>query len=120
MTENLAHGYSSESTQQELSNEYQHDRVWMIYKNLCILVLWTKVASALKGLKPFTLKSFSRNIVCYFHTFRNNLGIKQKIAKYFKESCCLYSDQHFSFKCFPKNAYVSKIFPKSSGLFWPL
>ena len=27
MTETLAHGYSSESTQQELSNEYQHDRV---------------------------------------------------------------------------------------------
>ena len=27
MTENLANGYSSESTQQELSNEYQHDRV---------------------------------------------------------------------------------------------
>ena len=26
MTETLAHGYSSESTQQELSNEYQHDR----------------------------------------------------------------------------------------------
>ena len=27
MTEGLAHGYSSESTQQELSNEYQHDKV---------------------------------------------------------------------------------------------
>ena len=27
MTETLAHGYSSESTQQELSNEYQHDMV---------------------------------------------------------------------------------------------
>ena len=26
-TETLAHGYSSESTQQELNNEYQHDRV---------------------------------------------------------------------------------------------
>ena len=26
MTETLAHGYSSESTQWELSNEYQHDR----------------------------------------------------------------------------------------------
>ena len=28
------------------------------------------------------------------------------------------SDQHFSFKFFPQNAFVSKIFPKSSGLFW--
>ena len=27
MTETLAHGYSSESTQRELSNEYEHDRV---------------------------------------------------------------------------------------------
>ena len=50
MTETLAHGYSSESNQRELSNEYQHDMVWMVFKNLCILVLWTYVASALEGL----------------------------------------------------------------------
>ena len=37
-------------TQQELSNEYQQGRVWMIFKKLCILVLRTKVASALEGL----------------------------------------------------------------------
>ena len=37
-------------TQRELSNEYQHDRVKMVLKNLCILVLWTKVALALEGL----------------------------------------------------------------------
>ena len=37
-------------TQWELSNEYQHDKVQRIFKNLCILVLWTKVASALEGL----------------------------------------------------------------------
>ena len=51
MTETIAHRYSSESTQQELSNEYQHDRVKMFFKNLCIIVLWTKVASALAGLR---------------------------------------------------------------------
>ena len=45
-----ANGYSSESSQGELSNEYQHDRVWMIFKNLCILVLWMKIASALERL----------------------------------------------------------------------
>ena len=50
MTETLANGYSSESTQRELSNEYQDDRVQMIFKNLCVLVLWKKVASALEGL----------------------------------------------------------------------
>ena len=40
-----------ECSQQELPNEYQYDRVWMIFKNLCILVLPMKVASALEGLK---------------------------------------------------------------------
>ena len=46
----MANGYSSERTQQELSNEYQHDRVQMVFKNLCVLVLCLKVASALEGL----------------------------------------------------------------------
>ena len=50
MTEPLANGYSSESTQPELFNEYQNDRVWMVYKNLCINVLWKKVSLALEGL----------------------------------------------------------------------
>ena len=51
ITETLANGYSSESTQRELSNEYQHDRVFMIFTNICVFVLWTKVASALEGLR---------------------------------------------------------------------
>ena len=50
MSETLAYGYSSEGTQRELSNEYQHDRVWMIYKNLFILKKSLKVASALEVL----------------------------------------------------------------------
>ena len=33
MTVTLAHEYSSESTQRELSNEYQHGMVSMILKN---------------------------------------------------------------------------------------
>ena len=45
-----AHGYSSESNQQELSNEYQHDKVWMVFKDFCILMRWTRVASALDSL----------------------------------------------------------------------
>ena len=40
MTGTLTNGYSSERTQQELSN----DRVQMFFKNLCILVIWTKVS----------------------------------------------------------------------------
>ena len=38
MTETLAHEYSAESTQRELSNEYQHDRVQNVFKIICILV----------------------------------------------------------------------------------
>ena len=59
-------------------------------------------------------------IVCYFHTFENNMSTKQNLIKYLKESCCLTSDQHSSLKCFQENAFVSKIFPNLSGLFWPL
>ena len=50
VTEILAYGYSSERTHRELSNEYQHDRVEMVFKNLCISVLWTKVALAFEGI----------------------------------------------------------------------
>ena len=42
MTENMANGYSSESTQQELSDEYQHDRVSMFFKNFASLSLAVK------------------------------------------------------------------------------
>ena len=44
-TVTLVHGYSSESIQsiqQELSNEYQHDRVQLIVKYFCITSTWTK------------------------------------------------------------------------------
>ena len=69
---------------------------------------------------PFTLRVTLESIVCYSHTFGNNLGIKREFTKYLKESCCLASDQHFSFKCFPENAFVSEIFPILSGLYWQL
>ena len=49
MAKTLAHGYSSESTQRELSNECQNDRVKLDVKNVWVLVLWTKIASALGG-----------------------------------------------------------------------
>ena len=56
MTETLAHGNSSESIRSELSNEYQLHRVYMVFKSLCMHVLWTKVASALKELDIIRLK----------------------------------------------------------------
>ena len=48
MTETLANGYSYESTRGELSKEYQHDRVSMVFKDICVPLLWRKVASALE------------------------------------------------------------------------
>ena len=56
----MPNGYSVESTRRELSNEYQHDRVSMVFKDFCILVLRMKVASALEGLRRRIL------IVVYF------------------------------------------------------
>ena len=51
-TETLACGNSSKNMQCELSNDYdQHDRVYMVFKILCVLVVCTKVVSALDGLR---------------------------------------------------------------------
>ena len=47
IAETLTYGYSSESTQWELSDEYQHDRVEMVFK--CILLLWMKKTQHWKG-----------------------------------------------------------------------
>ena len=81
MTETLSNGYSSESTPRELSNEYQNDRVWMIFKNLCVLVLWMKVASALEGL-THSCTLIPKNI---FYEYEFTLKIKQKFGEKLKE-----------------------------------
>ena len=66
----LANGYPSERTRRELSNEYQHDRVSMIFKNLCVIMLWMKVASALKGLNTFLhLLHYNYHLSCQSLTF---------------------------------------------------
>ena len=56
--ETLANGYrySSGSTQRELSSEYQHGWFQMVIKRSCVLVLWTKVASASEGLSYLHLE----------------------------------------------------------------
>ena len=59
MTENLAHGYSSDSAQRELSYEYPHDLVRMI-SIFCILVNWTKVTSASEGLNKVSYMVITR------------------------------------------------------------
>ena len=50
-----------ENWQRMLSNEYQQDQIKVIFKNLCILVLRTKVASALERLTLPMLRLFSCN-----------------------------------------------------------
>ena len=80
----------------------------------------THILNLVIKLNPFTLRVPLKSIICYFHTFKNNLGIKRNFIKYLKESCCMASDYHFSFKYFPKYVLVRKIFPKLSGLFWTL
>ena len=87
MIETLAYGYSSESTQQELSNEYNMTG-FRQFSNLCVLVLnWTKEASALEGLNPSCLEiSLIRNIWT-FDTFENYLKIKHEMDTYLKGSC---------------------------------
>ena len=80
------------------------------------LVVWLTIPKALSAIamlialdvtlsdsqfNPFTLRVPQESIVCYFHTFENNLEIKQILTKYLKESCWYkYSDKHFSFKYF--------------------
>ena len=46
----MANGYSFNSDRRELSNEYQNDRVKMIFIFFCFFVHWTKVTSAAEGL----------------------------------------------------------------------
>ena len=43
---------------------------------------------------------------CSLILLKNNLRIKLNFTKYLKESYHMASDQHFSFKCFPENAFV--------------
>ena len=65
-------------TQRQLSDEYQHDRVLMAFKDLCVLVRRTKVASALEGFRHNTIGHlliiFSYPPLCLFYiTMRSNL-----------------------------------------------
>ena len=81
------------------------------------------VFSCLRGnewVNPVTLRVPLESVVCYSDTFENNLWMMCKFTKYLKGVCYLTSYQYFSFKCFQENNFVSKIFPKSSGLIWPL
>ena len=97
MTETLAHGHSYESTQQELSDEYQHDRDSMIFKDISVCVLWMKVASALKGLNQEPSDQGNDLILTHSWTYRHrplcylgNISLAKAIfKKYWEKNCCL-------------------------------
>ena len=57
---------------QELSNEYQHDRVLIVFNNGCILVLWLKVASALEGLSNLNTAYVNRYVIFYLRQQSRN------------------------------------------------
>ena len=59
MTETLANGYSYVSTHMLVYYEYQHDRVQMVFKKNCVLVLRMKEASALEGLSTESWSTWS-------------------------------------------------------------
>ena len=61
MTETLAYGYSSENTQRELSNEYQHAKIYIVFMKLCIVVIWRKV-ERLKNAGP--ISSYGTSLAC--------------------------------------------------------
>ena len=73
-------------------NELPHNFcVQMTTRRTVILILPDlhdfSVAHAHQRYYPFTLRVPQESIVCYFHTFENNLEIKQILTKYLKESC---------------------------------
>ena len=52
MTENMANGYSSESTRRELFNENQHDKLLMVYKNVLHFSLMDEGSLSMEMVNP--------------------------------------------------------------------
>ena len=67
MIETLANGYSSERSQRELSNEYQHDRVLMVFKNLASSVAAAVLASY-RTTAPYTVHALSCAEPCHLQS----------------------------------------------------
>ena len=89
----------------------------MVFKNLCILVLWTKLASALKGFTHLCLEISNIYVVWTFYTYENNFGINPKFTKYLKESCKLEMMNISLSNIFVKIAFVNEVSPNQFGGF---
>ena len=69
----MANGYSSDSAPQELSNEYQHDRVMMIFIILCFFVHRKKVTSASEGLRLIRVhRTLDNRTLLYTYSLKNS------------------------------------------------
>ena len=87
----------------------------MVYKNLCVLALWTIVASALEGLTHSCLEIFGMSVVWTCHTFENNFGMKHDSPEYLNERCKKNSHEQLSMKIFSKFSFFTEISAKQSG-----
>ena len=73
-------------TQQELSNEYQHGRVKIVFKGFRILILLTEVVSALEGLvTPLSTQQFTTDVNSWFETYWQYFLLKEMCGKYHKK-----------------------------------
>ena len=52
------------------------------FRKLCILVLWTKLASALEGLTHSCLEISLTRVISNLDSFENNFGIDHTYTKY--------------------------------------
>ena len=101
-TETLAKGYSSDCTHQELPSAYQHSRVQKVFKIFCIFVLFTKKASASKGLSWYKCRM---PILWDFWFVRLGSTFISKLKSYHKQdrNLRLWSNSHL----FTTSKYIS-------------
>ena len=89
----------------------------MVFKNICILVLWTKVSLALEELR-YLVNTFyiidkiaNERFAEKSHIFilrKCTIILKYSARYYLNESCRLCSDSHYSFKYFWQKCFCQK------------
>ena len=92
----------------------------MVFKNIWVLVLWMKVASAFERFPIVDFRIPTEIVIWIYDTFDNNLEIENDFTKYLKESCWKCYDECFSFKCYCQLFFDLKYcrFTKTAMLFF--
>ena len=73
--------------------------------NWAIFIVGPCTGQAISRFNPFTLTLPLESIVCYFHTFENNLWIKLRVTIKLKGSCSLTSLSNI----FPSNIFQKRL-----------